>query len=284
MKKFLFIVGLFVCVACVAGWQNQNFGGTGLPSGLLFSAPTFTVSGVGSGNGVLALAGTTSGTATFTAPSVAGTVTNPVLVSNTLQLASGNSLNFNADTAITRLAAGVFAVGTTASGNTTGFVKTAQTLQVVTINYTTSATTLATAGVVTGLNFTAPANVASNWSFRCDLIYSQATAAAADLFGVTTAGTAPTNVLVGGEVLTSNVAVQVDGNAIITTATSTTVVTATPSASGAIGTSADMFVAHLWGTVEAPSSATPTQVGISIASGAGADALTVYRGSSCWFY
>lgn len=165
------------------------------------------------------------------------------------------------------------------------YVKSAnQTLQVTTSNYTTSATTLAGAGVVTGLNFTAPASVASNWSFHCDILYSQATAAAANLWGITTAGTAPTNLLVFGEVLTNQTGTQVDNNAIISSVASTTVITATPSAFGAIGTTADMFQAHLWGTLEAPANASPTQVGVAVASGNGSDALTIYRGSACYWY
>jgi hypothetical protein len=156
--------------------------------------------------------------------------------------------------------------------------------QVITSNFTTSATTLATAGVVTGLNFTAPITSAVNLSFSCKIIYSQATAAAADLFGFTTAGTAPTNLQVWGQVYTAQTGTQVMNNADITTATSTTVVTATPGAFGAIGTNADMFQAEFSGTLEAPSSATPTQVGFAVASGSASDALTVYRGSYCRWY
>lgn len=178
----------------------------------------------------------------------------------------------------------IIGIGLGSGGQSNGFFKSSQTAQVVTSNYTTTGTTLAGAGVVTGLTFTGPVSQASNWSFRCDLVYSQATAAAADIFGVTTSGTAPTSMLVGGEVLTNNTGTQVDGNAVITSAASTTVVTATPSASGAIGTSADMFIAHIWGTVEAPSNATATTFGISVASGSSSDALTIYRGSACWVY
>jgi len=47
-------------------------------------AAKLTVGVIGGGNGVLALAGNTSGTATFTAPAVAGTSNNPVAVSNIL--------------------------------------------------------------------------------------------------------------------------------------------------------------------------------------------------------
>jgi hypothetical protein len=59
-------------------------GAGGLPSGLTYVAPTLTISAAGAGNGAVALSGNTSGTATITAPSIAGTATNPVTISNIL--------------------------------------------------------------------------------------------------------------------------------------------------------------------------------------------------------
>ena len=47
------------------------------------------IGAVGVGNGVLGLKGTTSGTATLTAPAVAGTTTNPIAVSNAITLPDG---------------------------------------------------------------------------------------------------------------------------------------------------------------------------------------------------
>jgi hypothetical protein len=61
-------------------------------------AATLTVGVAGGGNGVLALAGTTSGTATFTAPSVAGTRTNNVVSTNSM-LIPGISIVTLADSA-----------------------------------------------------------------------------------------------------------------------------------------------------------------------------------------
>jgi len=54
-------------------------------------AAVLTVGVAGGGNGAVALAGNTSGTATFTAPAVAGTVTNPVTMSNNLASPAGSS-------------------------------------------------------------------------------------------------------------------------------------------------------------------------------------------------
>lgn len=166
------------------------------------------------------------------------------------------------------------------------FKMASQTLQVTGANYTTSATTLAGAGVITGLNFVAPVNAQMNWNFSCNVTYSQATAAAANLWGITTAGTAPTNLSATFEVYTTQAgAMTVGHNVAIGGGTSTTVLTSTPGAAGAIGTTASMFTAHIWGTAELPSNATASQIGLAVATGAGADALTIYRDlSSCNWY
>src|SRR6266850_3909746 len=53
---------------------------------------TLTVGIAGGGNGALALSGNTSGNATFTAPAIAGTVNNPVVSSNAIQVPSGTAI------------------------------------------------------------------------------------------------------------------------------------------------------------------------------------------------
>lgn len=64
-----------------------------LPAHLTYTDPTLTVSAAGFGSGSVALSGNTSGTATITAPDVAGTATNPVVFSNGIQLPSGTNPN-----------------------------------------------------------------------------------------------------------------------------------------------------------------------------------------------
>jgi hypothetical protein len=64
---------------------------TSWTSSLLYAAPTLTLSAAGAGNGALALSGNTSGTATFTAPAVAGTTTNQIAVSNVLGGPAGSA-------------------------------------------------------------------------------------------------------------------------------------------------------------------------------------------------
>lgn len=114
------VVGLLVMVVGLAAMQNQNFGGVGLPAGLLFSSPTFTISSAGNGNGVLALAGNTSGTATLTAPGTAGTATNPVAASNSLQVPNSAGYTWNSDSGIGRSAAGIVSADTSTPGNGLG--------------------------------------------------------------------------------------------------------------------------------------------------------------------
>jgi hypothetical protein len=63
----------------------------GLPVGLGWSLPTFSIGGVGDGNAVLSLLGNTSGAATITAPSVAGTSTNPFSFSNVILAPNGSA-------------------------------------------------------------------------------------------------------------------------------------------------------------------------------------------------
>jgi hypothetical protein len=106
------------------------------------------------------------------------------------------------------------------------------------------------------------------------------------LWGVITAGTAPVALGTAAEVLTNQTG-SMNAGAVngITGVTATTIVTSTPSAFGAIGTAADMFTAHIWGTIEVPSNATPSQVGIAVATGNASDALTIYQDlSSCWAF
>lgn len=134
----------------LAGWQTQQNFGTGLPVGLFFSPPTFTISTVGGGNGTLALAGNTSGTATLAAPAVAGTATNPLLISNSLQFPSGTALNWNNDVGFSRISAVVVAVGNGAAGNTTGLVKTAGLISGGTAAALTGTGACATFGAQTG--------------------------------------------------------------------------------------------------------------------------------------
>jgi hypothetical protein len=77
--------------ACIGGTYTAFGTGGGLPAHLTYADPTLTVSAATFGNGQLALSGNTSGTATITAPAVAGTVTNALAFSNGISLPAGTT-------------------------------------------------------------------------------------------------------------------------------------------------------------------------------------------------
>ncbi len=79
----------------------------------------------GTTSGILSLEGSTSGAATLTAPATAGTATNPIAVSNSLNLVSGTVYGWNADTGLSRVAAGVIGVGTGAAASVAGSIQAA---------------------------------------------------------------------------------------------------------------------------------------------------------------
>jgi hypothetical protein len=180
-----------------------------------------------------------------------------------------------ADTGLSRDAAGIVDVGTGAAGSAAGLLRAGNTV-VVASNFTTTSTSLVT---ITGLSWTFPATN-HNYHFSCTLSYSQATAAAANAFGVQAATTAPTNLYAAMQVLTSltNAGVTATLPTLATT-TATNIGTFTPGAFGAIGTVADIFTAEIWGELEQGSGA--TTLNIMTLSGSASDSLTIYRGSSC---
>lgn len=180
-----------------------------------------------------------------------------------------------ADTGLSRKAADMVAVGNGNQGSIAGFIKAAQTLEVVTSDFTctTGCTTLAT---ITGLSVALP-SVSANWSFSCDLVVSQATAAATNQIGVQTATNAPTN-LEASAIAYTAAAVSTTGAIVgVASTSSQSVVTFTP---GAAGTNMPI---HLAGTVEG-ASASGTTLNIQVLTGSSSDAITIRRGSACWVY
>lgn len=88
---------------CIGGVYAANAGG--LPTGLAYAAPTFTISSAGNGSAVLALSGNTSGVSTCTASAIAGVATNPVTCSNIFMVTSAGGTT-----------APVYAMGTSNTG------------------------------------------------------------------------------------------------------------------------------------------------------------------------
>jgi hypothetical protein len=141
------------------------------------SGPTFTGTAAGS---------------VFTA-STSLAINGGTALTTTNQTGTGSLALATSPTLVTPTLTTPTATGAILTGITTAALTkvTPQALQVGGSNYTTSATTLAAAGVITGLNFVGPVSLASKWSFHCNIVYSQATGAAANLWGVITAATAP---------------------------------------------------------------------------------------------
>ncbi len=180
------------------------------------------------------------------------------------------------DVGISRDSIGIFDVDTTAPGNAAGFIRSGNTVR-LTSNFTTASLSLVT---ITGLSWTFPATN-HNYSFHCSLSYSQATAAAANAFGVQAATTAPTNLYAAMQVSTGLAVTGVDATLpTLTTTTATNIGTFTPSAAGAIGNVPTIFTGELWGSLEQGAGA--TTLNIMTLTGNASDSLTIYRGSACF--
>lgn len=190
--------GAIACATCVTSAASLANGGVVLGTAgtqasatstqLTFVAPTLTVGLAGTSTGALDLTGATSGNIAITAPAVAGTATNPITISNSLQLPSGTVYNWNADTGLSRDAAGVVDVGTGAAGSKAG-----------TINATTANVTgVSTLGSVSSSTI----NDANAHAF----LASTATASAVDGMTITNAATAnPATVTLAGSGTDANI-------------------------------------------------------------------------------
>lgn len=91
-------------------------------SGLITAQANIQLGVAGTTGGVITMEGATSGSCTITAPAVAGTSTNPIVFSNSLNIPSGTVYAINTDTGISRTAAATIAVGNGAAGNASGTI------------------------------------------------------------------------------------------------------------------------------------------------------------------
>lgn len=133
-----------------------------------------------------------------------------------------------------------------------------------------------TAGSLTaipGLSWTMPANAALKAPFSCHLLYSQATAAASDSFGIQDVTVAPTSLMAKGQVYTSATALTAGNLPALTTTTATAIVTFTPSAATTV------WNADLDGFIEQPSNASTSVV--QIMAQFTTNNGTIKRGSFC---
>jgi hypothetical protein len=177
-------------------------------------------------------------------------------------------------------AALLFDFGSSTPQSQTAFIKTAQTLAVTGADVTcgtggtlTPCTSLTT---ITGLSVTLPSSV-QNWTFSCDLIVSQATAAAANTIGVQTATNASTSLAASGVAYTAAAVATSAAFSGVSSTVAQNIVTFTP---GATGTKLPV---HVSGTIEG-ASASGTVFNLQVLTGSGADLLTISRGSFCTIF
>lgn len=131
---------------------------------------------------------------------------------------------------------------------------------------------------ITGLSWSVYNTSALNVSFACDLAYSQGTANAAVAFGIQAASNNPTNIFATGteQITVGPPATFVTGTLpTLATTTATNIVSGTPTAT------ATNYTVHLGGTIELAAQ-TYDVINIMVSTAAGADAVTVLRGSMCY--
>lgn len=91
-------------------------------SGLITAQGNIQLGVAGTTSGLITLEGSTSGSCTITAPAVAGTSTNPIAFSNSLNIPSGTVYAINNDTGISRTAAATIAIGNGTAANASGTI------------------------------------------------------------------------------------------------------------------------------------------------------------------
>jgi hypothetical protein len=280
MKKIFWLLGIILIASTLFAQTYQyghviiegvtSTGATGTGNIVFATSPAFTTPNLGTPSAVtialpLTVTGATSGGVIY-ASSTTGITSSGILNANIVPVGGGAGAA-PTNSSITDNGTQVSTSEVIIGGNT---------VHVGTANFTTASTSLVT---ITGLTWTFPA-ANRNYAFNCRISYSQATAAALDAFGVQATTTAPTNLYAAMRVSTGLAVTGVDATLpVLATTTATNIGTFTPSAAGAIGTVADIFVADVWGYLEQGAGA--TTLNIMALSGSGSDSLTIYRGSSC---
>ena len=102
-----------------AGQLPSSFGATEF-TGLITGDAGIQLGVAGTTSGQIVLEGSTSGSASITAPAIAGTAANPLSFSNGINIPSGTAFSINNDTGISRDSAGVLDIGNGTPGDTSG--------------------------------------------------------------------------------------------------------------------------------------------------------------------
>lgn len=89
-------------------------------TGLITAEANIQLGVAGTTSGQIVFEGSTSGSASITAPAIAGTAANPFSFSNGINIPSGTVFSINTDTGISRDSAGVIDIGNGTAGDTSG--------------------------------------------------------------------------------------------------------------------------------------------------------------------
>jgi hypothetical protein len=136
-------------------------------------------------------------------------------------------------------------------------------------------TTCTTAQTIGALSFTLPLE-AKNWSFACDLVVGQATAATANSWNIQTATNGATNIEASYDMHTA--AAVMTGGALTGVASSTT--TQVIGGTWTLGAAGTKMPVHISGTIEG-ASASGTVLNFQLVAPTVGDLVTIYRGSAC---
>jgi hypothetical protein len=208
-------------------------------------------------------------TASSGTPSSTGKIGNVTTNDTVNQAAAGTVF---ADTGLAGDNTVMPAVNTTGGANFAGIVQTPANVVSVASDVVFNADTAL--HNITGLSWNIGV-LAGTYVFDCTIVYSQATAAVANAFGIQATLTSPTNIEADGMVFTNTTAVTSGVLATLTTTTATNIVSFTP------GATATNFIAKLHGQIIEPANTGGNTINIMALTGAAADALTIRKGSSC---
>lgn len=250
-----------------------------VPSGffglLSESSYSFSATSTASGTGWFQAASNTIGAAINGIENIRFTSTGMKMASgNAVQVTNG-TISGTTDVTYGRTAINTFSIGTT-TVNGLGFIQSASARVTADATYGTGGNVITTTALTTipGLTWSVPA-VAQAYKIDCDIIYSQATAAAANSFAIQAATNAPTR-FTG----TAQVQITVGPPSTFTSGNGTTSGTGTLTLStftpGAVAT---LYEAHIHALLV--NAANTNTVNILAATGNIGDLLTIKQDSSC---
>jgi hypothetical protein len=244
----------------------------GVKSGSSFS---FSGTSAASGTGWFQAASNTIGAAINGIENIRFTSTGMKMASgNAVQVTNG-TISGTTDLAYGRTAINTFSIGTT-TVNGLGFLQSGSARVTADATYGTGGNVITTTALTTipGLTWNVPA-VAQAYKIDCDLLYTQATAAAANSFAIQAATNAPTRFtgMAQAQITVGPPSTYTSGNGTTSGTGTLTLLTFTP------GVAATLYEAHIHALLV--NAANANAVNILAATGNIGDLLTIKQDSSC---